>query len=70
RGSIGDYAGDNSRYGVGRREQQRRPAGVAAVTGGQRRTVMNNFVWTAPEQGTFKCNADAAIFKNINCYGA
>ncbi|MCI33628.1 hypothetical protein A2U01_0054845, partial [Trifolium medium] len=45
--------GDSSHYGVGRREQQRRPAGVAAVTGGQRRTVMNNSVWTAPEQGTF-----------------
>ncbi|MCI62195.1 hypothetical protein A2U01_0083452, partial [Trifolium medium] len=51
--AIGDYAGDSSRYGAGRREQQCEPAGAAAVTGGQQRTVMNNSVWTAPEQGTF-----------------
>jgi hypothetical protein len=31
---------------------------------------MNNHVWTAPEQGTFKCNVNAAIFKDRNCYGA
>ncbi|GAU49991.1 hypothetical protein TSUD_272920 [Trifolium subterraneum] len=24
---------------------------------------MNNPIWTAPEQGTFKCNVDAAIFR-------
>ncbi|PNX74367.1 hypothetical protein L195_g030285 [Trifolium pratense] len=32
------------------------PAGAVVVTGGQQRTVINNYVWTAPEQGTFKCN--------------
>ncbi|CAJ2632610.1 unnamed protein product [Trifolium pratense] len=68
--AIGDYAGESSRYGAGRREHQCEPAGAAAVTVGQQRTVMNNVVWTALEQGMLKCNVDAAIFKDRNCYGA
>ncbi|GAU16243.1 hypothetical protein TSUD_298750 [Trifolium subterraneum] len=26
--------------------------------------------WSAPARGTFKCNVDAVIFKEHNCYGA
>jgi ribonuclease HI len=68
--NFGVYAGDSSRFGAGRRGQQRHPAGAAAATDTQQQTVMNNHVWTAPEQGAFKCNVDAAIFKDRNCYGA
>ncbi|WJX78716.1 hypothetical protein P8452_61906 [Trifolium repens] len=68
--SFGVYVGDSSRFGAGRREQQRHHVGAAAVTGAQQQTLMNSHVWTASEQGMFKCNVDAAIFKDRNCYGA
>ncbi|GAU50382.1 hypothetical protein TSUD_368620 [Trifolium subterraneum] len=67
--SYSNYAVGRSYDGAGRREQQRDTDGAIFITNGQQQFGMNNPIWTAPKQGTFKCNVDATIFKDRNCYG-
>ncbi|MCI46970.1 hypothetical protein A2U01_0068211, partial [Trifolium medium] len=68
--SYSNYVVGRAYDRAGRREQQRDTAGAVVITDGRHQFGMNNPIWTAPEQGTFKCNVDAAIFKDRNCYGA
>ncbi|PNX86728.1 hypothetical protein L195_g042809, partial [Trifolium pratense] len=61
--NYSNYAVDRACDRAGRREQQRDTAGAVVIRDGRHQIGMNNPIWTTPEQGTFKCNVDAAIVK-------